>query len=954
MLKIKDLIAASPKWEHPDPTVRLEAVNQVQIEDSMLLKLIAEDADGPVRCAAVAKLSSIDDLCRLMQAEPAAIASAARQRYGQILDSASDIEASIQQLASLNDGEMLRQLAISAVSLELKLAALDRIGAEETLVEIAVDANLSAIRQASVQKISGQPGLLAVLRDSLGKDKNVHKIAKEKLAELQAIAGDQQRLLQQCEPIAEAIAQHAKSVFNPSFERQWKNLVSRWRQLEAGFESIRKVADRERLESYKATFAAANRHCQEIIEERATEQVEREQQELSALNLCDQLDQKLLELAADEAAFGSLPLFHTDVAAQWRKLKNSTIADPIKERYFNTLDKIDSIAVANAKWMADKEELQQLLTDAESASPSEPASRQRLGRILDKLHWPDFIQPPEQIRAARQELARLDQSHRNSIERESKNKTELTKKLDQLEQAIESGALKKADRLFKEAQHNITKLTASKFQQDQINKLSVALRELRDWQGYATNPKREELCSKMEALLSNELHPRDKADRIKVLQQEWKDLGASHSYRSQKLWHRFKQAADHAYQPCHIFFKEQEKQRQQNLEERKIICTQLESFLDQTDWDNVNWKGIAEIIHAAKKEWRRFENINRSKRKSIQNRFYAVLDQLQTRLLAEQNRNRDQKRTLIEEIKPLLDESVELTTAIHRTKELQQQWKHVGITQPRVDQSLWKEFRGYCDQVFERRSKQLQSEKNHEQSSRQEAERLCRDLEIAGSDKEPATDAISHGKLNQARGAFEGLDLSQRARTSLSERFEKACRAYEHALERQMIRERQDFAAELRRRAELCCILESSSSDCDLDAAKQAWQEATRQELPRELEQRISERWNSAQTIAASPPAELVEIQQSNLQRAQLLCVRIELLAGIESPAEAQPTIREYQVSRLNKGLSRREKETRSLEEQKKAMELDWYCLGPLPSEFVADLGQRFESAVSKLEGTSR
>ena len=118
------------------------------------------------------------------------------------------------------------------------------------------------------------------------------------------------------------------------------------------------------------------------------------------------------------------------------------------------------------------------------------------------------------------------------------------------------------------------------------------------------------------------------------------------------------------------------------------------------------------------------------------------------------------------------------------------------------------------------------------------------------------------------------------------------------------------------------------------------------------MEERISQRWDLAQAIAAAPPADLAELQQSTLKEAQMLCVGMELLAGIDSPAEAQPFILEYQVSRLNKGLSRREKETRSPDEQKKAMQLDWYCLGPLPTESVDDLSQRFEFAAAKLEGT--
>jgi len=915
-MKIKDLIATSPKWEHPDPSVRLEAVTQLQIDDSILLQLIADDEDLQVRCAAVGNLTSTDALLELMQGDVAVLNSAAKERYKEILKSASDIDPYLKDIATLNDDEMLGQIAKSADSLELKLASLQRITAEEALAEIALDANQSAVRQAAIQKISGQKALLAVLRDSLGKDKNVHKIAKEKLSEIHSVEESKQWLLQECELIVEAITQHAKSVFNPSFERTWRNLDSRWQHLQESFESIEQEADRERLASLKSTFTSAMRQCEEVVEQLTTPEVDSEQEELAALSLCDRLDQKLLELAGDGTVLTTLDQFRVVVDEEWRNLQISAITPTAKERYFNTLGKLDAIAVANSKWLTCKEELERLLSPVEEQFES--TSRQDLRRVLNKLAWPDIIQPPLQIQTARQELERLDQLHNDNIERENQSKAALTEKLDQLDQAIESGSLKKADKLFKEAQQSITNSSASNSQQDRISKLTVKIRELRDWQGYATNPKREELCSKMEALLTSELHPRDKADRIKTLQEEWKGLGASHSYRSQKLWHRFRQAADSAYQPCQEYFKEQEKLRQQNLKERKIICTHLESFLDQSDWENVNWKGVADIIQAAKKEWRRFENINRAKRKGIQNRFYKVLDQLQAKLLVEQNKNRDKKKALIEELKPLVDESVELSTAINRAKQLQQEWKKIGVTPLRADQSLWKEFRSYCDQVFERRSKQIQAGKEQEQATRDEAELLCRELETAVSNSEQSTDSISNAKLNQAGRSFDRLNLPQQARTLLRERFDRARKAYEGALKIQKINERLAVTVELKRKAELCCVLESSPSDSDLDSAKQAWQGESKQQLPPELEERITQRWNFAQTITTLPPTELGEIQQTNLKEAQLLCIRIELLAGIESPADAQPLKMEYQVSRLNKELSRGEKETRTSDEQKR------------------------------------
>src|SRR5690606_42143204 len=59
------------------------------------------------------------------------------------------------------------------------------------------------------------------------------------------------------------------------------------------------------------------------------------------------------------------------------------------------------------------------------------------------------------------------------------------------------------------------------------------LQELRDWQGFVTQPKQIELCERMEYLAEQSLDPQLKANRIKELQTEWRALGRSEEHTSE-------------------------------------------------------------------------------------------------------------------------------------------------------------------------------------------------------------------------------------------------------------------------------------------------------------------------------------------------------------------------------------------------------------------------------------
>ena len=175
----------------------------------------------------------------------------------------------------------------------------------------------------------------------------------------------------------------------------------------------------------------------------------------------------------------------------------------------------------------------------------------------------------------------------------------LQHQLDKLESEITEGNIKQANKLLAQVKKLFSQVDAKKVtkfsQRSQL--LQNQLQELQDWKGFAAQPKFEALIHEMEQLQSSSLSPKELANQIHSLQEQWKALGSLGDKKQQNaLWTQFKAAADIAYEPCKAFYDDQSKVRQFNKEQREQICSELDTLYEQQDWNNANFKALQKII----------------------------------------------------------------------------------------------------------------------------------------------------------------------------------------------------------------------------------------------------------------------------------------------------------------------------------------------------------------------
>ncbi len=206
------------------------------------------------------------------------------------------------------------------------------------------------------------------------------------------------------------------------------------------------------------------------------------------------------------------------------------------------------------------------------------------------------------------------------------------------------------------------------------------------------------------------------------------------------------------------------------------------------------------------------------------------------------------------------------------------------------------------------------------------------------------------------------LHKKAKATEAVEERFERACQHVEKQFQAQLATERRLQLDELKRKAAFCTELEQTGTiaqlknPADLDPLtviknnpadlnpitmiKNAWTKFSKIN-DADIEVAIEQRFQRA--VAASGTE--LKLDKKALSVKETLCVRMEILAGVESPPEAMPARLAYQVSRLSAAMSNGEKESINKPVEVEEIERSWCLSSAVSDEQMPRLEQRFSKA---------
>ena len=942
-----------PNWQHAKPAKRIKAIarlNENAADDQAIIsRLAAQDLDDAVRLAAIEKLNNLSQLITISSHDPAdQNRQQALHNASQILlkSSAISLDEKCHALTSIGNPDLLIHLILNSNEEALRTQALQQLSNHSHLARVIRESQRAAIRVAATERLNCQETLEAINKEARNKDKGVFRASRDKLNEIR----EQQNLLSELQANIEKLLSSLKQLsqcHEPTlYGAKFTALQQEWITLE----HASSVEHQAQFHQYAALCQSFIKEQKQLEEEKiAAAALKEEQLQLSAdlIHSTHELLQHIHEPTETAEKLKEFKEQAEHLVAQWEQLtENNT--DIVSQDIEHDFSLIQQSIQAQQKLFSETDKVQALINTLKeqlSQADIQPNAVNSARSYLKKLQWPSSLSKSEQLIELEALIEKLQARKNKSKQKQQDKQQEFDVLLNELAKAITQGEIKTADKHLKKAEQITKQLNEqlpSRLDQ-RLKQLTAELQEIRSWQSYAVTPKKEALCTAMEALGGSTLDIQELSNQIKKIQKDWKLLDATDSEHSQPLWKRFKKASDIAYAPCDKYFSEQRQLRLENLKHREAICQQLTDMLQESQEESPDWKKIEENIRSIKQSWRSYTPVDRAPGKKIQKTFDQLIAQLEEPIKEYRAENGAEKLRIVEKTEALL-ESDDLHTATHEVKLLQQQWKELGPASRNQERKLWSRFRENCSLIFDRfhaagsQAPQSNTDLSHTLDS------ICLKLEAL----QQSASSLEHMEKTVAEVKHTLAALTEdhnKVPSNYLTRIDQACKFVEQQ-KLELLKLLTEPYEALHRKAILCeqlelFILEGGNEEQRL-SIQSAWEQGPN--IPEELSPEIDARYTTLMTLSAAPD-QLEEIISAQEVRLRQLCIRLEIASSQPSPAEDQILRMEYQMQRIQQALAQQE-QAFSLAEIK-MLEYEWLCI-PFAGHFE-ELHQRFHTQLTRI-----
>ena len=921
-----------PAWQSDSVERRLVAVQKLKpssAEDLAILdKLALYDPDQAVRIAAVDAIDKPEHLFKLFQnCADAEIKASIESGFIRLIGSHSKLKKSdyttLIQACPESTNYVFRHCPIAQLREQL-------LGSfkEPELAQLIGSVDYAETRIKIAQKLETENALENARKQLKGKDKNALKIVKDKL--------EQRRTKQRLQNDADAQAQLLcdKLVFiskqqdwRKEFTPQYNLAVEKWR-------TISPAPNNQLTELFSSLCEGLDKRTQVIEHAQA---IERENQAcLSDLanileSSCKYSIDRLIKKQPEDSETLS------EIDRRWHTLANKR---EVSIQDNTTYSELKSAMLA-------KLTVGEILNNAAyqkeySANPPREQSafkqyRSTLETAIDLLNQQAKLKTSETKRELEQLLELAQQTFDLAREKHDKNLNKLHQRISRLIASGEKGKLHIAQKELAATQ----KLASSYTGSDKValdERLAIAaesVEKLSDWHRFATEPKLIELCQSMEALaepkMVKKLHPDNLAQKIRKLQNAWKKLGA---VNNEALWMRFKTAADAAFIPCAELFSERDQIRNDNLNTREPIITELIQLLENTNWQQTpDYATVEAALKHAHQRWQKIKNVPREEGNKQWRRYRSARQQVFDKLAPEYDRNSELQQKLIEQSQKLVSTGID-QNSFEKLKHIQSSWKEIGITRQKEDRQAWKDFKKSTDAAYSAIKNQEREKNDQYLEMLGEHHRIIEALHNLAKQNE-----ASDPKVEALEAEYQALpmlpkDFPENKLIKLEKSYRSALNKYRKSREQKQQQIHREQKSLLRHKASLCSELELAYS------AENADQELISDLIAQLEDKAIQDNSINKRLLERISLAAQTERSEFDEQRRRL-CIQLEISSDIESPKEDRALRTSMQLDAMSRKGIGAINQSNSIEQLK----LDWLCLpGATPK-----LQQKLNSRLDKL-----
>ncbi len=995
----------TPKWKHKNSEIRKKAILELvpgeKESQTVYAQVALNDSDNELRVLAIRRLISPDIVQQVINdCDNDRVKTVACHRLRQLLASADiDLDKFLEVVRQTADENLLEIIAESSSNAELRKAALERVERQSFLGDVAINDDNAEIRLFALSKITQRSTLSRVAKKSKTKDKKISALAKERVAELVAKEQQPERLVKEAKQCAKDLSSlvqgNKKSNQWEKNSSRYETLLSKWQELLQQWDSggygewNRELGDRfEQLCNEYSTNLAIQR---EKEAKRRAYEAEHAPLRAEISEMCATLETMVSDYSGkshpdfDDAKV--IAQYLKKYMMQWRELQGKAPEDTAlySLRFEQACDKLSFYKKEIEIYAKAEKRLLDLLKKISAEQSSQQLDLHRIDDLEKKFN--ELTRPVnfKLDKALIDSVIKGLQDLRNRFKQQmvdfEKNATAFESLMDEIGVALEQGEIRRAAALVSQGRKRLAKLPengfVSKQKRRRFQRYTIQVSELKNWHDWSSLPVKERLCKEMEQL-ADEVEKNsgnsnydlgEVARLVKVARDEWKTTGASDD---KKIWERFNSACSRAYEPCKEYFETQAQQRQKNLQLKEAVCDGLEEYAKlqelQLEQDNVDWVAAEKIIRTAQKEWNEIGHVERKHLREINRRFRKVMNLLRSNAKAHRAENRNKKLQLIrqaEDIRSdLNEEKVEIDQAVSLIKQIQAEWKSVGHALD--DRSLWQGLRAVCDDIFARRDAKNEKLNQEHLNNLTAKEILCDEIESLANSGENL-DIVYKTRFKELKDKWHDLGNVPKENIKPSQlRFEKVCRLFEDSHREYLAEQKRHYRNSLRLQHNICGELEmllsgvvDKSVNVDLSdtilAMDEKWQQLKKEKTPAEdaialrytTARKYLDRYRAGEDIAD----EIKALQQTNLSLKKELCLRLEVLAGVDSPQEFKQDRIQYQVAIMADEMKSGEKQDKKTALSE--IEDSWYATGFIDKSLHEQFEKRFFGILGSIEYSS-
>ena len=713
------LDAFKPKWQNSNPEKRLEAVSELDAQDT-LERIALSDDNSDVRMAAIKKMTIIPTLLSISKKDSeAGIRRLAETRYfEEISKKLKDFREAVNSevlayVDDIKDTRFAEELVKSIPNSELRLELVKKTSKASLLAQAANKDAKEDIAKAAIERIDSESLLQDICKNS--KHTSVRKMAAEKIRTQKEIADGgkkAQALLQSKREALIQQAHHLAAQKDPlEVRQQFEELMLEAKKLGMG-------SSQAALDEIYASFI-------KFVNEADVARIEAEKAEARKQILKNQLSASLEELEQILASSDAKQQIEraNEIVAEWTE--NKSIMDSASVKRFNqAFFKIQDLVKKEPETNSDEtasadensirpellERLQALAdTDANESTSKHLHSIVREWEKLSLLEGEDpILQTYNSLRNKLSEkISAFNESAQKVFE---ENSVKLKALIEKVKAFDENEDFKELSLKLRNAYNEWKEIVGEqKFKYHDLwleyKAATERFQEMRQWENWHNENDRSEIIDEMIELTKAE-PSQEVLTKLRELSNKWKNCGPTSATKFVEFRDKFQTLFEQIKQNCATFIEEQMAERQKNLESKEELCKKVEDLVQNTE---MFWKDKFKAMQEIQESWKSIGMVPKDaltalmdRFKAATNAFYAQHKDNQKQEDANREANYEKKLAICVEAESVMD-STDWNATSAKLKQLQDAWKATGPVPKSKSDEIWNRFRTACDSFFEKK-----------------------------------------------------------------------------------------------------------------------------------------------------------------------------------------------------------------------------------------------------------